>query len=132
MSESKNYQLSAINQRVIDNLPDPTESKIRGKQFISWGADNNYPEYLWNLYLNSTTLQSVINAIVDYVAGDGANVDEETLRQLILDYAIFGGVAIEVIRRMDGGIYQLNAISFPKVRSNAEGNIFYVADDWTA
>lgn len=36
MNENKvNIQLSALNPYIVDNLPDSTESKARGKDFIN-------------------------------------------------------------------------------------------------
>lgn len=47
MNETKQkIQLSAIDPFIVDNLPDNTESKARGKDYINWGSDNKYADYL--------------------------------------------------------------------------------------
>ena len=52
MSENKSkIQLSAIDPFVVDNLPDSTETKARGKDYINWGSDNKYPDYLCEYYI---------------------------------------------------------------------------------
>lgn len=47
MSENKQaVMFSAIDPFIVDNLPDNTESKARGKDYINWGSDNKYADYL--------------------------------------------------------------------------------------
>ncbi len=71
MSENKTkVQLSAIDPVVVSNLVLPVESRKRGSDWISWGEDNRYPLYLWDLYLNVATLQSIINGTADFIVGN--------------------------------------------------------------
>lgn len=46
MSESKIVQLSAIDPIVVNNVPEYSEVKARGKGYVNYGADNLFPEYL--------------------------------------------------------------------------------------
>lgn len=44
---------------------------------------------------------------------------------------IFGGFALQVIRSLEGGIAEVYALDFMKVRSDEKNEIFYYSDDWT-
>ena len=71
MSENKTkVQLSAIDPFIASNIVLPTETKVRGKDYVMWGEDNKYPLYLWDLYLNVATLQSIINGSADFIVGN--------------------------------------------------------------
>lgn len=136
---------AAIDPYIVDNIVKPTENKVKHKDYISWGEGNKYPDYLWDLYLNCATLQSIINSSIDYIVGNGVecNVDKfklkvnrrgDTIEDLIYkvatDKMIFGGYAIEIIRDRLGNVAELNHLDFIKVRSNADNTIFYYSNDW--
>lgn len=44
--ESKVIQLSAIDPVVVSNVPEYSEEKVRGKEYISYGKNNLFPTYL--------------------------------------------------------------------------------------
>lgn len=44
--ENKIIQLSAIDPVVVSNIPEYKEEKIRGKDYVSYGKDNLFPNYL--------------------------------------------------------------------------------------
>lgn len=138
-------QFAAINQYITSNLPTPTEQKISGKDYVAFGNDNHYFEYLYKLYEKTPTLKSIIMGTNDYVCGRGAvinvsrfqekvNRKGDTINDLIqkisLDRLIYGGFAIEVIRNIGGDVAELNHIPFSKLRSNEDNTIFYYSDDW--
>lgn len=43
---SKIVQLSAIDPVVTTNIPEYIEEKVRGKEYISYGKNNLFPNYL--------------------------------------------------------------------------------------
>ena len=105
----------------IDKLviPQAIEKDIRGKSYISWGEDNLYPQYLYDLYENSATHQSICKGVSEYIYGQGVdtallpdyllrpiNNDDETLddiiKKAIQDYVIFGGFCVQTIFTEDG------------------------------
>lgn len=145
MSENKVF-LAAIDRYTETTTVSNTEKKISGKEFISWGDNNTYPQFLWDLYNNCTTLQTIINGTSDYVCGDDVvcnvngfekriNKKGETISDLIskiaVDYLIFGSFAIQIIRNFEGGISELYWIDINKLRSDEKNEIFYYSDDWT-
>lgn len=137
--------LTAINPYIVNNMVNNTEKKINGKDFVTWGDNNGYPNFLWDCYSNCTTLQSIINGITDYVVGDGiecnlpqfnvaVNKKRETITDIIqkitMDYLIFGSFAIQVIRNMSGNIAEIYWVDVAKLRSDEKNEIFYYSDDW--
>lgn len=46
MSSTNKVLLSAINPKVVNNIPTYKEDKIRGKEYVGYGSDNLYPNYL--------------------------------------------------------------------------------------
>lgn len=146
MSESKKIFLAAIDQYVQTNTVSSEEKKISGKDYITWGDNNKYPQFLWDLYTNCATLQTIVNGTSDYVSGDDVicnvqgfertiNKKGETIKDLIqrisLDYLIFGSFAIQVIRNFVGGIAELYWIDVNKLRSDEKNEVFYFSDDWS-
>lgn len=137
--------LSALNPVVIENIKKPTETKQRGKNYLNWGDDNKYPEYLLDLYNNVVTLQTIINGTCDFVCGDDLQINDvrfknkvnksgetilDIVRKLVRDKLTFGGCAVQVIRDMKGDVAELYALDFSKIRSNEKNDIFYYSDDW--
>lgn len=144
MLENKIF-LAAIDKYTESNIVDNIEKKITGKDFISWGSDNKYPNYLWELYNNCSTLQTIINGTADYVCGDDivcnvsgftatVNKKGETLTDIIqkisIDYLVFGSFAIQVIRNINGGVAEIYWVDINRLRSDEKNEVFYYSEDW--
>lgn len=123
--------------------------KETGKPYLNYGNDNKFPNYLWELYLRSAVLQSIINGTADYTGGNGiiysenplvqrlkdnANGDGETLedvmKKITVDYLIFGGFALQVIYNKLGEVNELYWLDFRNVRRDKEGEKVYYSEDW--
>ena len=147
MLENKKVDLflAAINQYTQSNVVENVEKKVNGKDFISWGENNQYPKFLWDLYSNCSTLQTIINGTADYVCGDEiicnvsnfqsqVNKKGETIGELIakiaVDYIIFGSFAIQVIRNINNEVSELYWIDINKLRSDEKNEVFYYSEDW--
>lgn len=130
-----------------DNLPTiPEFTEITtSKDWVSYGKDNLFPVYLWNLYLRSALLQSIINGTSDYVLGNGIISDqldpkqeinakgetlEDIIKKVVNDYLIFDGFAIQIIFNKMGNVGQLYWLDFRNCRTNEEENKVYYAKDW--
>lgn len=146
-SQSVNEKLSfSIVEPNVVSVPQLIESKISGKGYISYGEGNNFPNYLFGLYLKSSLLQSIINGINDYVMGDGIinidpnikadkiNADGETLEDLIdkidLDLQIFGGFAINILYDYEHRISELYWVDMRKVRIDKYETKAFIHDDF--
>ena len=145
MTEKSKVKLSAIDPIIVDNIVSPKECKVRGKDFVQWGDNNKYPCYLWDLYNNVATLQSIVNGSADFIVGNDVicNIDKfnitvnkkgetivDIVRKIAIDKLIFGGYALQVIRNRIGEVNEIYHLDFMKVRSNEKNTVFYYADDW--
>lgn len=121
-------------------LPDTKEVVRSGFDYVSWGKNNKFPQELYEMYLNSAILQSVINGTSDYVFGGGVisafdvvNDNYETLEDVIkkcvFDYLIFGGYALQLMYK-GGKVEAIYWLDFQKCRrSEDEKKVFY-CDSW--
>lgn len=143
--EKAKIQLSALNPYLQDNKVENVEKEISGVDFIAWGTDNQYPGYLFSLYEDCATLQTIINGTVDFVCGNDiscnlpifektVNKNGDTILDIIqrisTDYLIFGGFALQVIRNSIGEITELYWIDFTKIRSDKKNEVFFYSEDW--
>jgi capsid portal protein len=120
-----------------------------GKTYLNYGLDNRFPNYLWDLYLRSALLQSIINGTADYTFGNGAvyspnqlvqklteeaNKDGETLddimKKIVIDYLIFGGFALQVIYNKLGEINEIYWLDFRNCRRDKDETKIYYSSDW--
>lgn len=129
---NQEFQFSVINPYVDTNIPSDKETK--SGDVIFWGDGNKYSNFLWGLYLNSPTLGSSINTIADFITGNLVSSDSkeqpnsddswnEFVHKIAINYLIFGGFAIQVIRDFTGRIAELYAIDFNKLRLADDGNV---------
>lgn len=117
------------------------EKVTTGKKWVSYGANNDYPETLWMQYIQCPTQQAIIDAKTAFTMGNGLNCGEEivntrgetmeeVLRKCVFDMHLFGGFAIQVIYNKAGAILEIYWADFSKLRINEKGNKVYWADTW--
>lgn len=133
---------AAINKKVEQNIPLPRESEDRGKNYIFWGDANDYPVFLYGLYNDCPTLQTIINTTTDYVVGNGVNCSrmanpnkkgqtwDELFTSLAADYINFGICYIQVIRNNRGEISEFYALDARFVRSDFKNEMFFYNEDF--
>lgn len=139
----KIVSLSAIDPVLENHIPEYSEEKVRGKEYISYGKNNLFPTYLWDLYNTVASLQSIINGTVDFICGDNISFKDrdnvvnskgetvlDIVKKIAVDKMIFGGFALQIIRNMAGEVGEIYALDFMKVRSDEKNEIFYYCDDW--
>lgn len=137
--------LAALSPYIETNTVSGEEKKITGKDFIVWGDNNAYPQFLWQCYLECATLQTIINSVVDYVVGDAVesnvekfkiavNKDGDTIidivKKIATDYVIFGSFALQIIRNRIGEVQEIYWIDINKLRSDEKNEVFMYSDDW--
>jgi hypothetical protein len=137
---SNKYQLINIQ---FDQAQQPRFEEKKGKNYIEFGAKNNYPNYLIELYGESPKHGAIIKGKVNYIFGKGfegveqkANSQGETWNQImkrsILDDELQGGYYLQIIYNALGKIKDVFHIEFQKVRVSKDLQTFYVKNDWTA
>ena len=115
------------------------------KDYVLYGKDNKYPEYLYELFNDVSSLKTIIEGTADYVIGNdvkcnikgfevSVNTKGDTLRELIRlcarDYLIYGGFAIQVIRNKVGAIRELYYMDFRYLRSSKKNEVFWYSEDF--
>lgn len=133
----------------------PVFRELKNKDWIYYGADNDYPYYLIDLYTECPYHKAVIDGKVDYICGSGwsvktdgmkteqkalaarmleqpfgiQNLNEATVRWT-MDAEIFNGIAVRGVWSKDKKSATLNFIDFANVRSNADQSQFYYTAKW--
>jgi hypothetical protein len=120
----------------------PKFEEKKGKGYVEFGLNNNYPDYLIGLYNESPKHGAIIKSKTNYIFGQGwdgieqkANVKGESWNQItkkcILDDELFGGYYLQVIYNLLGEIKDVYHLEYHKVRTNKEQNEFQVKNDWS-
>lgn len=144
MVTGRKYAMSfaSINKEIENLIPEGVEIKGSGTEMVFWGKTNRYPEYLFGLYNDCTSLKTVVDGTADYVAGDDvvANSIEKpnkkiTWREFITllakDYLLYGGYCFEVIRTKNlQNIAEIHYIDFREIRSSEDNETFFFNPDF--
>lgn len=119
-------------------VPQLIENESR-RGFIEYGKDNKYPYYLYTLFNNSPLFSSIVTTMVDYIMGDGIEVNnlpkyinrknetiQDLIKKILYDYCIYGGFAFQIVRNKLHDIASLCYVDFRHVRINEdETEIYY-------
>ena len=136
-----------------DKVPMFVEQK--SKNWIKYGEENNYPQYLVLLFNRSAKHNAIVTSKQLYISGKGWTFDQtemqgeevialqgfidnpnqyETLNELakktILDNELFGGCYIKVVGTKGKKGQELYHIDYCTVRSNEDNTEFYISDEW--
>jgi len=135
-----------------NKLPVFKENKAKG--FVTFGADNLYPDFLIELFNKSPKHNAIVSAKASYVAGIGTEVFgssteeiakaeaklkninayetyEELKAKVAYDAELFNGFAVEVIwNKAKTAPSEFYHIPFKDIRKGLEGDFVYCAD-WT-
>ncbi len=120
----------------------PKFEERKGQGYIQYGENNDYPDYLLDLFKGSSKHGAIIKGKSNYIYGKGLNVPDtikantkgETwnniLKKAVKDDEIFSGYFLQIIYNLEGRIKDIYHIDFKKVRSNKEQNVFYIKNNW--
>lgn len=145
----KTYTFSAIDPFKVSNLPSAKENEVRGQNWVVYGEKNAYPNFLYSLYQEDATLQSIIDGMIDFVKGNDItlNVDlgwgqnivnrkgqriEELVEKCASDYAIFGGFYVQVVRSNDKRVKELYWLDYRYMRTDKDNQTFYYSEDFAS
>ena len=136
---------AAIDKEYVSTIPLPTEKETYGKGYISWGEDNTYPEYLWTLFNDVSTLRTIVEGTADFVAGNDCrcnlpqfgvemNKKGDTLFEIVRlcarDFLLYGGYALQIIRNKAGKVGEVYYIDYRYLRSDKDNNVFYYSEEY--
>jgi DNA-binding MarR family transcriptional regulator len=139
----------------FENNKLPTFLEVKNRDWIMYGDENNYPEYLITLFNRSAKHNAIVTGKVHYITGNGfeaktntmglvehakfenwfnnLNEDMEALlSKVTTDIELFNGCYLEIIpNKLGTGIGAINHIGFEKIRINKTKDGFYYSNDWS-
>lgn len=126
---------ASTNQYWEENVPENVSLEIKGKDFVAWGNDNQFPQFLYDLYKNCSTLQSIVNGTIDFVLGDeiisNLNDDREHIENICKDYLLYGVSYINVLRNALNEVTSISVLDAKNVRTNKDNTVFYYSKNWS-
>jgi len=148
--DSKVSEFGFVN---LSTYTSPEIKEVTGKEYIEYGADNNYFQYLIDRYNGSTTNNAAINGISQAIYGKGLNATNSNkkpneyaqmvslfkkavVRKLCYDLKLMGQCAIQIIYSKDRKtIAQIEHFPIETLRAekaNEEGDVpaYYYFKDW--
>ena len=137
----------------LSTYTSPEIKEVKGQDYIEYGADNNYFQYLIDRYNGSPTNNAAINGISAQIYGKGLNATDssrkpneyaqmislfkkDVVRKLCYDLKLMGQCAVQVIYSKDRKrIAQLAHMPIETLRAekaNKEGDVpaYYYFNDW--
>lgn len=128
------------------NIPLPIESKnLSETNYVSWGLNNTYPNFLLDLYNQSAVHSAIINQKTTYIVGGGLKINGDTeldiqlnasdsigefTSKIIKDYLLFNAFAVEVVFNVFGKPVEFHHIPLHKIRTNKSKTKFWFSEDW--
>ena len=123
-------------------VPEPVEKT--GKDYVSYGESNQFPQQLLSMVDDCSLLQTLIQTTCDYIYGDGVTgVDpeaivndkdetmEEVIKKVIYNYITFGAASIQVLRNPYGDIKKLVALNTENIRLNEDEDKIFYTSKWS-
>lgn len=131
----------------------PEVTEVKNRDWVGYGDDNNYYQYLIDRFNGSPTNNAIINAVSDLIYGKGIDatdsnkkpeeyaamrslIHEDCLRKVTSDLKLMGQAAFQVIYSESGDkIAQVEHMPIQTLRAekcNEEGDIeaYYYCADW--
>ena len=112
--------------------------------YVKWGEDNLFPDYLYELFHNSSQMASIILQMKNYVLGNGITSNfylkivnrkletfENFIDKLVFDYLLYGGFAFQIIKNKLGQIAELNNLDFKYIRVDEDETKVFFSKDWS-
>ena len=131
----------------------PEVTEVNNRDWVGYGDDNNYYQYLIDRFIGSPTNNAIINAVSDLIYGKGIDatdsnkkpdeyaamrslIQEDCLRKVTSDLKLMGQAAFQIIYSQGGNeIAQVEHMPIQTLRAekcNEEGDIegYYYCADW--
>jgi len=134
----------------------PEFKEAKGKEWVNYGANNDFPNLLLEMYDNAPKHRAIVDGKADMIAGKGWNISQtmsvlkqaqlvnfvneinpqETLHELTkkisLDLELFGGFYLQAIWNNLRNDFDLYHVDFSKIRTNKNQDKFFYSNDWKA
>jgi len=126
--------------------PEFKEKKGIDGGYIKYGENNDYPDYIVDLYNKSSKHSAIIKSKVHYITGNGWSGDTDAqafidkanrleslndlTRKVSLDIEIFGGAFLEIIWDLAGNLAEIWHCDYTKMRTNKDNTQYWYKEDW--
>jgi len=124
----------------FDKAEQPKFIERKGKGYIEFGEENNYPNYLIGLYNESAKHGAIVKGKCNYIYGKGFMADakinstgeswNDILKKVIKDDEIYRGYYLQIIWNRIGKVSDVFHIEYAKVRVSKDLQCFYVKNNW--
>lgn len=146
--EDKKVQMAfaAIEKSVINNIPKQIEVESSANKYVSWGENNLFDEFLFELYQNVPTLSSIIEALSDYTSGKDVKCNiagfertcnrrgdnwNDLIKFISRDYLLYGCAAVQIVRDRVGRVAEIYYVDMRCLRSDKRNQTFYYSEEWS-
>ena len=137
----------------LSSYTTPVIKEVQGKDWIEYGEDNDYFQYLIDRYNGSPTNNAILNSLMDLTYGKGLDATDsgrkpseyaamkglftkDCVKKVVSDYVMMGQCAIQVIYSKDHNtIVKVEHIPVETLRAercdeDGEVKAYYYAKDW--
>lgn len=131
----------------LDNAKMPEFKEVKNKEYILYGDNNLYPDYLLELFTRCSKHNAIVTGKAQMIKGRGWEENEalkafinkpnpyENLNDILyktaIDLELFGGFALQITWSIASKkIAIISHLDFTKLRVTKDGDYLY-CDDWT-
>ena len=131
-------------------IPLPVEKHKDGQSWISWGDNNDYPQFLIGLYYNSSIHGGIVNSKVKYIASSGLDAQTNDLPKWELikkngnapfsldeislmvakDFELLDSFAIMFRKNPISKFWDAHHVSTELIRKCEDSSFFYYSENW--
>ena len=131
-----NYHHIVLN---FDTAQKPKFAEKKSAGYVQFGENNDYPNYLLDLYAESPKHGGIVKNKCTYIFGKGfedegrANGSEtwnDILRKITKDDELYRGFYLQVIWNREKKVKDIYHLEFHKVRVSKDLSTFYVKNNW--
>jgi DNA-binding MarR family transcriptional regulator len=155
MADYSTSQRIGFSAEPLSSYQIPVFTKDRRNEYVNYGEDNNYPQYLCDLFNRSAKHNAILTAKQKWTFGKGLkvvkteNLDSmikaqqllskpnqfeslnDIFKKLALDKRLYGGYALQIIWDKGGQkIAKIFHVDFSKVRSSVDNSKFFYSNNW--
>jgi hypothetical protein len=131
-------------------IPLPIEKQKAGQSWVSWGDNNDYPQFLIGLYYNSSIHGGIVNSKVKYIASSGLDAQTNDLPKWELikkngnapfsldeislmvakDFELLDSFAIMFKKNPISKFWDAHHVSTELIRKGEDSSFFYYSENW--
>jgi DNA-binding CsgD family transcriptional regulator len=133
-------------------IPQPIETTKNNREWVLWGEDNLYPQFLLRLYYESAYNNGIIKQKANYLTAKGFEVIgepedkrnavklfkngthqmdfNEVLEHCTFDLVLFDAFALKVTKSINGGFAHMEPVPVEQLRVSEDKTRFFVSNNW--